>query len=124
MAETFKIGLLEDEEFVFLNWEIMAESSAVDCKVYWYESPDALLSALPELDLVVVDRNLGDQDIFDSGAIEKIREAFGGPLLLSSLANPSTSEKRFFDKILYNKKLPSIESLYRSIKSQKASFQA
>lgn len=113
MSKMFKIGLLEDEEFVFLNWEIMAESSAVDCKVYWYESPDALLSALPELDLVVVDRNLGGLDIFDSGALEEIKSQFDGPIVLSSLSTPSREEKLYFDKVLYNKRIPAIESLQR-----------
>lgn len=109
----FKIGLLEDEEFVFLNWEILAESSSIPCKIEWYETPDKLMSSLDQLDLVIVDRRLGDLDVFESGTVETLYQAFNGPLVLSSLSNPTKDEKKFFQKVLHNKRPTSIEVLHK-----------
>ena len=108
----FMIGLLEDEEFVYSNWEILAEDSELSCEVLWFEDEQSLNDNLSKIDLLIVDRNLGDLDIIESGLIPKIRERFSGPILLSSVANPSKQEKALFDKILYNKNPPSIKNLY------------
>ena len=90
---------------------IRDRSSSIPCKVEWFETPEALMSALDDLDLVIVDRKLGGIDVFESGAIEKLAKVFGGPLVLSSMSTPTRDEKRFFRKVLYNKRPISISSL-------------
>ena len=108
----FTIGLLEDEEFIFANWEILAEDSTIPCKVKWFDSGSKLLKQIKHIDVLIMDRDLEGFDVISSGFINTVRDKFSGPILLASVSTPSKSERDLFDKVLYNKRPISIKELF------------
>ena len=113
------IGLIEDSKFEYLKWKFLAENAEITCQILWFNSIDAYFQNVHKIDILVVDRCIetktGIIDIIASGSLEKIKENFHGPIVYSSNATVFKDERAYFNKIIHNKKLISLDKLIKSL---------
>lgn len=101
------IGLLEDEEIIYLSWKLLEKNNKDRFKITWFKTFEACLDNLHFLDILVCDRmieqNAIEYDLILDGYAEIIRNKFKKKIVISSYSSIPKKYMFLFDQVLANK---------------------
>lgn len=113
------IAILEDEEVFYLAWEQKIRGASLPLQTQWIQCFWECYSYLNSIDILVTDRTIItggiEHDLLLDGHIEKIRETFKGPIVLSSEASLPFRFRHHFAKIVRSKMPPDIEKMVNDL---------